>query len=236
MVRMETARIDPASHDAQVLAVLRRRDGEPTLVDLEHGRTVLVFSISWGYDRDEVVALVTTNTVPDHEDAELAAFETTEVVALRDPEVPEVDLLGLHRSAAPTPHERRRSIAPDAEETARIDRWLWAVRLAKTRSEATALVRAGHVRIDGRPAKASSPVRVGDRVTARVHGVDRDVEVARVIEKRVGAAIASECLVDHTPPPPPSDPSVAVLFGERDRGTGRPTKRDRRQIDRIRRG
>ena len=121
------------------------------------------------------------------------------------------------------------------EETARVDRWLWAVRLAKTRSEATALCRAGHVRIDGRPAKAASPVRVGERVTARVHGVDRDVEVVRLIEKRVGAAVAAGCLVDHTPPPPPK-PDEVVAFGERDRGAGRPTKRDRRQIDRIRRG
>jgi ribosome-associated heat shock protein Hsp15 len=123
-------------------------------------------------------------------------------------------------------------------ETARIDRWLWAVRLTKTRSEATALVRAGHVRIDGRPAKASSPVHVGDRITARIHQVDRDVEVVRLIEKRVGAPVAAECLVDHTPPPPPRAPDeqVPLLFGERERGMGRPTKRDRRQIDRVRRG
>lgn len=124
------------------------------------------------------------------------------------------------------------------EETARIDRWLWAVRLTKTRSEATALVRAGHVRIGGRPAKAASPVRIGDRVTARVHGRERDVEVVRLIEKRVGAPIAAECLVDHSPPPPPRSPDeqVPLLFGERDRGAGRPTKRDRRKIDRVRRG
>jgi len=121
-------------------------------------------------------------------------------------------------------------------ETARIDRWLWAVRLAKTRSEATALCRAGHVRVDGRPAKASSPVRVGDRVTARVHGRERDVEVVRLIEKRVGAPVAAECLVDHSPPPPPKEVLPPVLFGERDRGAGRPTKRDRRKIDRVRRG
>jgi ribosome-associated heat shock protein Hsp15 len=119
------------------------------------------------------------------------------------------------------------------EDTARVDRWLWAVRLTKTRSEATALVRAGHVRIDGRPAKAATPVRVGDRVTARIHQVDRDVEVVRLIEKRVGAAVAAGCLVDHTPPPPPRPPEQ-IEFAERDRGTGRPTKRDRRQMDRLR--
>jgi ribosome-associated heat shock protein Hsp15 len=121
------------------------------------------------------------------------------------------------------------------EETARVDRWLWAVRLAKTRSEATALCRAGHVRIGGRPAKAATPVRIGDRVTARIHQVDRDVEVVRLIEKRVGAAVAAGCLIDHTPPPPPK-PDEYVAFGERDRGTGRPTKKDRRLIDRARRG
>ena len=121
------------------------------------------------------------------------------------------------------------------EETARVDRWLWAVRLAKTRSEATALCRAGHVRIGGRPAKAATPVRIGDRVTARIHQVDRDVEVVRLIEKRVGAAVAAGCLIDHTPPPPPRPPEQ-IEFAERDRGTGRPTKRDRRQMDRLRRG
>ncbi|HEX7133281.1 MAG TPA: S4 domain-containing protein [Iamia sp.] len=121
-------------------------------------------------------------------------------------------------------------------ETARVDRWLWAVRLAKTRSEATGLVRAGHVRIDGRPAKAASPVSPGVRITARIHQVDRDVEVVRVIDKRVGAAVAAECLIDHTPPPPPRESLPPLLFGERDRGAGRPTKKDRRLIDRARRG
>ncbi|HEU5151495.1 MAG TPA: RNA-binding S4 domain-containing protein [Iamia sp.] len=118
-------------------------------------------------------------------------------------------------------------------ETARIDRWLWAVRLAKTRSEATALCRAGHVRVGGRPAKASTPVRVGDRITARVHGRDRDVEVVRLIEKRVGAAVAAGCLVDHSPPPPPKESLPPLLFGERDRGTGRPSKKDRRRLDEL---
>jgi ribosome-associated heat shock protein Hsp15 len=121
-------------------------------------------------------------------------------------------------------------------ETARVDRWLWAVRLVKTRSEATALVRAGHVRIDGRPAKAASPVSPGVRVTARIHQVDRDVEVVRVIDKRVSAPVAAECLVDHSPPPPPRESLPPMLFGERDRGAGRPTKKDRRLIDRARRG
>lgn len=117
-------------------------------------------------------------------------------------------------------------------EATRIDRWLWAVRLTPTRSGATALCRGGHVRIDGRPVKAATPVTVGDRVEARIHGIDRTVEVVRLLDKRVGAAVAVTCYVDHTPPPPALDivPPVAA----RDRGSGRPTKRDRRRIERFR--
>src|SRR6188472_3534576 len=114
----------------------------------------------------------------------------------------------------------------------RVDQWLWAVRLYRSRSLATAACRGGHVRVNGRPAKPATTVRVGDRVEAHVAERDRIVEVIRLIDKRVGAPIAAECLVDHSPPAPPRE-YVAPLF-QRDRGTGRPTKRDRRQIDRMR--
>lgn len=117
-------------------------------------------------------------------------------------------------------------------EQARVDQWLWAVRIFKTRTEATEACRGGHVRVNGVPAKAATPVRVGDRVTARFHGWERVLEVARVIDKRVGASVAAECLVDHSPPRPSRD---EVAFG-RDAGAGRPTKRDRRQVDRLRGG
>ena len=118
-------------------------------------------------------------------------------------------------------------------DEARVDRWLWAVRLYKTRSTATAAVRGGHVRVNGVPAKPATPVRVGDRVSARVDHRDRDLEVARVIDTRVGAPIAAECVVDHSPPPPPRDLAAPALV--RDPGAGRPTKRDRRDLDRLRR-
>ena len=114
----------------------------------------------------------------------------------------------------------------------RIDRWLWAVRLCKTRSEATAACKAGHVRIGGRPAKASSPVTMGSRIEARLHGRDRIVVVTRVIDKRVGAALAIDCFVDHSPPAPPRETTGAIAI--RDRGAGRPTKRDRRRLDHLR--
>ena len=106
------------------------------------------------------------------------------------------------------------------------------MRLAKTRSDAAAACRGGHVTIGGTHAKPSSPVRVGDRVEARIGGRERVVDVVRLIAKRVGAPIAVECYVDHSPPPPERDPKP--LFAVRDRGAGRPTKRDRRQIDRLR--
>lgn len=115
----------------------------------------------------------------------------------------------------------------------RIDVWLWAVRVYKTRSLATDACRGGHVRVNGRSAKASTPVRVGDRVEARAGDRDRVFDVAKVIGKRVSAPLAAECVVDHSPPPPAREEYVAPLF-RRDPGSGRPTKRDRRALDRFR--
>jgi len=118
-------------------------------------------------------------------------------------------------------------------ETTRIDQWLWAVRLHKTRSAATAACRSGRVRINGVTAKASSPVRAGDRVETRVAGRPRIVEVVRLISRRVSAAVAAECLIDHSPPPPPRESAIPAV--SREPGSGRPTKRDRRNLDRLRR-
>jgi ribosome-associated heat shock protein Hsp15 len=118
-------------------------------------------------------------------------------------------------------------------ESTRIDRWLWAVRLTKTRPDAAAACRAGHVRVNDRPAKPATTVSPGDEVRARVGHVTRVVEVVRVIQKRVGAADAATCFIDRTPAPPPE---ASIPVAHRDRGTGRPTKRDRRIIDRFRSG
>ena len=115
----------------------------------------------------------------------------------------------------------------------RVDRWLWAVRVYKTRSAATDGCRGGHVRVNGTPAKPATPVRVGDRVEATVHDRLRSLEVVQVIDKRVGAPTAAACVVDHSPPPPTADERRAALF-TREPGAGRPTKRDRRQMDRFR--
>lgn len=117
-------------------------------------------------------------------------------------------------------------------DTTRVDRWIWSIRLYKTRGDATDACRGGHVQVNDKPAKPATPVRIGDRVVARVHGTDRVVEVVELIDKRVGPPVAVTCYHDHTPPPP--DDGGAPVF-ERERGSGRPTKRDRRQLDRFRR-
>ncbi|MGL3805208.1 RNA-binding S4 domain-containing protein [Paeniglutamicibacter sp. R2-26] len=113
----------------------------------------------------------------------------------------------------------------------RIDAWLWSIRVYKTRSAATAACRAGHVRLNDKPAKAAQIVVPGDTVRVRQSGFDRILEVTAVIAKRVGADIAARCYIDHTPVRPKEFiPQVPV----RDRGAGRPTKKDRREMDRLR--
>lgn len=114
----------------------------------------------------------------------------------------------------------------------RIDAWVWAVRLYKTRTAAASAVKAGHVKLNGVAIKPSSPVVVGDRVRVWVDHRLYDVEVTRLISKRVGAPIARECYVDHSPPPPPKE--ILASQPRRDRGAGRPTKKERREIDRLR--
>ncbi|ROQ36751.1 ribosome-associated heat shock protein Hsp15 [Frondihabitans sp. PhB188] len=120
----------------------------------------------------------------------------------------------------------------DSPASARVDVWLWAVRLYKTRSAATSACRAGHVRVNGERVKAAHAIRVGDEVRSRLEGFDRIVKVKGILLKRVGAPIAAEAVIDLTPPPPPR--AELAYLPVRDRGAGRPTKRDRREIDRLR--
>ena len=113
----------------------------------------------------------------------------------------------------------------------RIDRWLCAVRLVKTRPLATRLCDGGHVVVNGLLAKPSTKVRAGDRVEARIADRERIVEVLRPIESRVGAAVAATCYVDHSPPVvPDARPGFTPVRGE-----GRPSKRLRRELERLRR-
>lgn len=117
---------------------------------------------------------------------------------------------------------------PTGPTHARVDQWVWATRLAKTRSLAAKAARAGHITINGERAKPATQVAVGDRITVRIGEVWRDVEVSAIITKRVGAPVAVTCYIDHTPPPPTD---AAPPMPRRDRGAGRPTKRERRQLD-----
>lgn len=116
----------------------------------------------------------------------------------------------------------------------RVDSWIWAVRLTKTRSAAGAACRGGHVRVNDVTAKPAQQVVVGDRVQVRLAGRERIVEVTRLISKRVSAPVAGECFIDHSPPPPPRE--ILATQPRRDRGAGRPTKRERRELDKFRGG
>ncbi|MEU6536158.1 RNA-binding S4 domain-containing protein [Streptomyces sp. NPDC047000] len=121
---------------------------------------------------------------------------------------------------------------PAGGETVRIDSWIWAVRLIKTRSQGATACRGGHVHVNGERVKPAYSVRVGDEVRLRHEGRERVVIVKRLIRKRVGAPVAVQCYVDNSPPPPPRE--VVAPAGIRDRGAGRPTKRDRREMERLR--
>ena len=120
----------------------------------------------------------------------------------------------------------------DAPSSTRVDSWIWAVRLSKTRSAATAACRAGHVHVNGERAKAAQPVHIGDEVRLRNTDLERTVRVARLVAKRVGPVVAAECVIDLTPPPLPKEEVAATI--RRDRGAGRPTKRERRDLERLR--
>ena len=112
-----------------------------------------------------------------------------------------------------------------------MDSWIWSVRLTKTRSTASDACRAGHVRVNGVRVKPAHAVRAGDEVRLRHEGRERIVVVQRVITKRAGAPVAAECYIDNSPPPPAREEAVPVAA--RDRGTGRPTKRERRSIEKL---
>jgi ribosome-associated heat shock protein Hsp15 len=112
----------------------------------------------------------------------------------------------------------------------RIDRWLCAARIFHSRTQATAACAASDVGINGEKVRASHLVRVGDRVTADAPRGPVVLDVLKLADKRLGAALARDLYEDHSPPPPPREERVAA----RERGAGRPTKRERRATDRFR--
>ncbi len=119
-------------------------------------------------------------------------------------------------------------------DSVRVDRWLWAVRAFKTRAQANDACSRGRVRVNGDVCKPATKLKLGDRVEARRKDRVLVYEVAQLLEKRVGAALAAEAVVDHSPPVELPTYGTIAASGQRDRGAGRPTKRERRKIQALR--
>ena len=113
----------------------------------------------------------------------------------------------------------------------RVDKWLWAARMYKTRTLATSASKAGHVKINGNVAKSSTKVKLGDNIVTLTAGGKRILEVIALAELRGPATFAQTLYIDNTPEP---EPDIAPPRFER--GQGRPTKRDRRKLQRFKRG
>lgn len=116
----------------------------------------------------------------------------------------------------------------------RVDKWLWSVRVYKTRSAATEGAKSGKILVNGEVAKPSTKLKVDDTVEAFLKERTIVYVVVELLEKRVGAGVAASAFVDNSPPPVASNHESAVPHGRRERGQGRPTKRDRRDIQKLR--
>ena len=118
-------------------------------------------------------------------------------------------------------------------ETVRIDKWLWAVRIYKTRSQATDACRKGHVSIGNLPVKPSREVHKGEVVKVRVNPITRSYKILDVAEKRMSAKLTPGFVEDITPQEELDllEVQKQMNWSTRERGTGRPTKKDRRNLD-----
>lgn len=119
----------------------------------------------------------------------------------------------------------------------RLDKWLQVARAFKTRTQATRACAAGKVHVNGLAAKAHKPVVVGDRIEIEKGEWTRVLEVVEPRDKPLPKKEASRVYLDHSPPPPARDPLERLLRLPgvlRPRGAGRPTKRQRRELERLR--
>ena len=116
---------------------------------------------------------------------------------------------------------------------ARIDKWLWAARIYKTRSVAAEACKKGHISLNGAQTKASRTVKPGDVVQVRKAPITYSFKVLQAIEKRVGAKLVPEVLENVTTPDQYELLEMSRISGfvNRAKGTGRPTKKDRRDLD-----
>ncbi|GHT24669.1 heat-shock protein Hsp15 [Bacteroidia bacterium] len=120
-------------------------------------------------------------------------------------------------------------------EVVRIDKFLWSVRLFKTRSLAAEACEKHRVLVNGMEAKASRAVRAGDKLTVKKLPIVYSYEVVALIDNRQPAAKVQEYITDVTPREEldKADINKMTVFAQRDRGTGRPTKKDRRLMERM---
>ena len=117
----------------------------------------------------------------------------------------------------------------------RIDKWLWAVRIYKTRNLATEACKKGRILVNGLPAKPSKDISVGNILTVRKLPVIYTFKVIQLTERRLSAKFVENFYKDLTSPEELDKLKVNELFFiKRDRGTGRPTKKERRLIDKMR--
>ena len=120
-------------------------------------------------------------------------------------------------------------------EQARIDKWLWAVRIYKTRSIAAEACKKGHVSIGDRTAKPAHNIRVGDVVNVKKAPITYSFKVLKCAENRVGAKLVPELMENVTPQEQYEILEMSRMSGfvDRARGTGRPTKKERRDLDQF---
>lgn len=126
-----------------------------------------------------------------------------------------------------------------SDETARIDLWLWAVRFYKTRSLAAEACRKGWVRVGGQRVKPGRGIRVGETLVLRHQNLEKTVVVRGVLKRRVGAKVVDQYCEDRTPPEvyarAEEQRKLNACSGlVRERGAGRPTKRQRREMEEVR--
>ncbi len=119
--------------------------------------------------------------------------------------------------------------------TVRLDKWLWASRVYRTRSLATEACRAGHVRLAGHRVKPAHPVKVGETLTVQSGELVRTLRVVGLVDQRVGAGLVPHYLADLTPPAAYQQQRERSLAAPRGwpQGQGRPTKKARRLLDRL---
>lgn len=120
-------------------------------------------------------------------------------------------------------------------DSVRIDKYLWAIRAYKTRSDATEACNGNKVKVEGQNAKPSKMIKIGDLVEVRKGAVTLTYKVRGLLEKRVGASLVADYAQNLTPQSELDKLNAPVesFFVHRDRGTGRPTKKERRDIDRL---